>query len=194
MAEQTISPTQAAALLDILIHHETYSEIEDFKQDHAIQNYGPPFQHDADVKPSTPVLQNLLSILLLLPGLKDVPSDFWSLRVQPLVSALSNSNLSESYDKGILGQRKTLATAVSAFLEYPARGYFGGFPKRELQKPDKDYDPADPADLQKAWVDFRQELIYGDLIDKLFSRAAETDQLKEHPSIVQAAHRFVVVK
>ena len=195
MAKQTLSAEQAGALLDILIHYETYTEIEDFKYDRAIHNYGPPFQDDSDIKPETPVLQTLLTrFALQLPGLKDVPEKFWGSRVQPLISALSVANLSESYDKGVLGQRKTVATAISALLEYPARGYFGGFPKQELQKPDKKYDTTDPLDILKAWADFRQQLVYGDLIDELFSRTAQTDQLKDHSQLVQGAHRFVILK
>ena len=195
MAKQTLSPAQASGLLDILIHYETYTEIEDFKSDRAIHEYGPPFQHDSSIKPATPVLQTLLTRFgLQLPGLKDVSENFWPSRIQPLLSALSSANLSESYDKGVLGQRKTVATAISALLEYPARGYFGGFPKQELQKADSIYDPSDPEDITKAWVDFRQQLVYGDLIDELFSRTAETDQLKDHSQLVQGAHRFVVLK
>ena len=195
MSEQALTPEQTSSLLDILIHSELYTEIEDYKYDRAIHEYGPPFQNDTNIKPATPILQTLVTRFgLHLPGLKDVPENFWPWRVQPLLSALSNANLSESYDRGVIGQRKTLATAISALLEYPARGYYGGFPKQELQKKDQKYNPSSPDDISKAWIDFRQQLVYGDLIDELFSRTAETDQLKEHSSLVQGAHRFVILK
>ena len=195
MAAQPLSNAQADALLDILIHHETYSEIEDFKYDRAIHEYGPPFQKDHSLKSATPVLQTLVARFLLhLPGLKDVSEDFWPSQVQPLLSALSNANLSESYDKGVIGQRRTLSTAISALLEYPTRGYFGGFQKRPLEKEDKKYDLNSPEDITKAWKDFRQELVYGDLIDELFTRTAESDQLSEHSSLVQGTHRFIILK
>jgi len=44
-----------------------------------------------------------------------------------------------------------------------------------------------------AWDDFLQQIVYGDLLDRLFSKAAETDQLSEHDSLVQAAHEYAVV-
>ena len=195
MAQEELSLAEASAFLDILMHHGIYSEIEDFKYEKAIHEYGYPFQCGGDVTPGTPVLQTLVTRFLLhLPGLEDVSQGFWPDRIEPFLAALSSANLSESYDKGGLGQRKTVATAISAFLEYPARGYFGGFLKKDLHSKDKKYNPKKPDDLVYAWEDFRQELVYGDLIDEMFKRTAETDKLEEHPPIVQGTHRYIVVK
>lgn len=195
MAETSsgLSPEQTNALFDILTHRETYAEIEDFKIPGAIHKYGPPFQDDTSTSTS-PVLQLLLSkFVLKLPGLRDVSPRFWKVQVEDLIQDLSEAELSESYDKGILGIRKTLATAISALIEYPARGCLGGFPKREDFKR-RQYDTSDPADVLQSWQDCLQELIYGDLIDEIFAKTAETDDLSKHDSLVQAMHEFIVVK
>lgn len=192
MADSGLSAEQTAALVDVLSHNALYEEVCEFKSPKAIQEYGPPFQ---DKKGSTaPILQTLLSkFILTLPGLRDVAPDFWKVRVKTLLEALASAELSESYDKGILGVRKTLATAASALLEYPARGCLGGFPKVESAFKERNYDSSNPDDVLDAWHDFLQQLVYGDLFDKLFLKAAETDDLTKHDSIVQGAHEFVVV-
>ena len=193
MAETALTPAQSAALFDVLTHCETYREIEDFKQPGAIHNYGPPFQEDKS-KSSSPVLQTLISKFILpLPGLRDVSADFWKVRISDIIDELSQAELSESFDKGILGIRKTLATAISALIEYPARATLGGLPEAE-KKDRRKYDVKNPDDVLQAWQDCLQAIVYGDLIDELFSKAAETDDLSKHDTLVQGMHEFVVVK
>jgi len=190
---EPLTSEQVSTLFDILTHHETYSEIEDFKSPHAIDNYGPPFQDDK--KPSTPILQSLLSrFVLRLPSLRDITPDFWKVRVHNIVQELSAAELSESYDKGVLGIRKTLATAISALIEYPARALLAGIPKDEEALKSKSYDKTNPDDVLQAWHDFLQQLVYGNLFDTLYKKAAETDNLKDHGELTQAAHEFVIVK
>ncbi|KAF2721279.1 hypothetical protein K431DRAFT_224735 [Polychaeton citri CBS 116435] len=191
-AAASLSPAQSSALFDILTHREAYDEIENFKYPGTIKRYGPPFQDDVQAS-NSPVLQALLSkFVLKLPGLRDVSEDFWRKRVEDLLEELCKAELSESYDKGLLGIRKTLATAVSALIEYPARGCFGGLPRTEI-KEDAQYDTRNPDDVLQAWQDCVQELVYGDLVDAVFKRAAETDDLKQHSSLTQGMHEFVVV-
>lgn len=197
MAEATdsspLTPEQSAALFDILTHHETYKEIEDFKFPGAIYKYGPPFQDDLPSSQS-PLLQSLLAkFVLKLPGLRDISPQFWRGRVEDLIQDLAEAELSESYDKGILGIRKTLATAIAALIEYPARGALGGFPKKQIDQGRK-YDVSNPDDVLQAWQDCLQEIVYGDLIDKMFAKAAETQDLTEHSTLVQGMHEFIVVK
>jgi len=188
-----LNPEQVDALFDILTHHETYNEIEEFKSPDTIKNYGPPFQ---DTKtPVAPILQALLSkFALTLPSLKDITPDFWKVQVQNIIQQLSAAELSESYDKGLLGIRKTLSTAISSLLEYPARAVLGGFPKDESAFKERSYDNTKPEDVIQAWHDFLQHLVYGDLWDTLFKKAAETDDLTKHGELTQAAHEYVVVK
>lgn len=191
-----LTTAQSASLFDILTHHETYTEISGFKTPGAIYEYGPPFQSTA-AKSCAPVLQTLLSKFVLpLPGLREVKTDFWTKRIEALIQELSEAELSESYDKGILGVRKTLATAISALIEYPARGVLGGFPKHDedLKKEKREYDVSNAEDVLQSWQDCLQSLVYGDLIDELFTKAAETDDLQKHGSLVRGMHEFMVVK
>jgi hypothetical protein len=187
-----LTPAQSSALFDVLTHFETYREIEDFKQPGAIHKYGPPFQDDKN-KSSSPVLQTLISKFILpLPGLRDVSADFWKVRITDIIDELSQAELSESFDKGVLGIRKTLATAISALIEYPAKASLGGLKEKKTEK--RKYDVKNPEDVLQAWQDCLQALVYGDLIDELFSKAAETDDLSKHDTLVQGMHEFVVVK
>ncbi|KAG9886195.1 hypothetical protein KCV05_g19484, partial [Aureobasidium melanogenum] len=189
MSTTHLSPEQSSALFDLLTHHATYDEICQFKSPAAMKEYGPPFQ---DTKTTTsPILQSLLSKFILpLPGLRDVSPEFWKVRIENIIEELAAANLSESYDKGVLGIRKTLATAISALIEYPARGCYGGIKKDESAFKDQHFDPTKPDDVLRAWYVFMQQLVYGDLFDKLFAKAAETDDLRKHDSLVQAAHEF----
>jgi hypothetical protein len=187
-----LTQAQSAALFDVLTHFETYREIEDFKQPGAIHKYGPPFQDDKS-KSSSPVLQTLISKFILpLPGLRDVSPEFWKVRITDIIDELSQAELSESFDKGILGIRKTLATAISALIEYPAKASLGGLPERKPES--RKYDVKNPEDVLQAWQDCLQALVYGDLIDELFIKAAETEDLSKHDTLVQGMHEFVVVK
>ena len=140
----SLSSEQSDALFDLLTHRATYQEIEDFKFPGAIYKYGPPFQDDTKTS-SSPILQMLLSkFVLKLPGLRDVSPEFWTVRVEDLIQELAQAELSESYDKGLLGIRKTLATAISALIEYPARGCLGGFSRESIDKT-RNYDIKNPS-------------------------------------------------
>ncbi|KAG9645736.1 hypothetical protein KCU64_g10806, partial [Aureobasidium melanogenum] len=192
MSNTHLSPEQSSALFDLLTHHATYDEICQFKSPAAMKEYGPPFQNTKTT--TSPILQSLLSKFILpLPGLRDVSPEFWKIRIENIIEELAAANLSESYDKGVLGIRKTLATAISALIEYPARGCYGGIKKDESAFKDQHFDPTKPDDVLRAWYVFMQQLVYGDLFDKLFAKAAETDDLRKHDSLVQAAHEFVIV-
>jgi hypothetical protein len=193
MAGETLSSKQVAALLDILTHAETYGEIRDFREPGSLAHYGPPFTAEAGKPSTSPALQALVSRFLLpLPGLRDLTSDFWKIQVQTIISDLEEADLSESYDKSLLGSRKTLATAISALIEYPVRGTFAGFDRRE--SPTHDYDLHNADDLSQSFRDFMQEAVYGDILDKLVAKAAETDKLTDHEPLVQAVHEYVLVK
>lgn len=195
--ESGLTTIQTHALLDILTHHETYAEIEAFKTPGAIKQYGPPFQQST-AKSTSPVLQTLLSkFILTLPGLRDVSSQFWTLRISDIIEELSEAELSESYDKGVLGIRKTLATAISALIEYPARGSLFGL-RREEERLEKaktgEYDIEKPEDVLRSWQDALQAMVYGEMVGEIFEKAAETDDLEQHGSLTRGMHEFVVVK
>ncbi|KAI9692751.1 MAG: hypothetical protein M1820_009394 [Bogoriella megaspora] len=190
---KTLSSTQAQALFDILTHHETYREIIAFESPEAIQTYGPPFQTEDAAISTSPLLQSLLSkFALTLPGLKNVAQDFWKIRILELLKEFAVVELSQSYDRGILSLRKTLATASSALIEFLGRGVFGGLAKRKPNGKRRQYDTTKPEDVVSGWNEFLQQIVYGDMINELFDKAAETDKLEEHSPLVQAAHEHLV--
>ena len=189
---EELSASQANALFDILTHHEARAEIEGLKYSHSVATFGTPISSESPVNVSSPMIQLLLKkCTLVLPGLRDVSSEFWSKSIFALATALDDSNLSDSYDKGSVGIRRTLSTASAAMVEYCARGILGGYVRRPIRK-GAHYDTSKPEDLISAWDDFVQQLLYGDLLEKLFRKAAETDKLSDHEPVVQALHKYVV--
>ncbi|KAF2179056.1 hypothetical protein K469DRAFT_641714 [Zopfia rhizophila CBS 207.26] len=190
----SLSPAQTHALFDILIHHQLYAEIESFKYASAIDHYGYPFRKDDGVQTTSPLLQNMLNkFVLRLPGLNNVGLEFWQEKCRLLVAKLGEAELSESYDKGAIGARKALATAISSLLEYIARGMLGGYPMKRPISKEKEYDTTKAEDILAAWDDGVQELIYGDLIDDLFRVTAETGYLEDHSSLVQGTHEYILL-
>lgn len=195
MSSPPLDPAQTHALFDILIHYQLYSEIEAFKYPNAISTYGYPFRKEDGVQTTSPLLQIMLNKLVLrLPGLKSVGLDFWQEKVRVLVSKLGEAELSESYDKGAIGARKMLSTAISSMLEYVARGMLGGWPPGEKKEEGKEYDISKPDDIVCAWDDAMREVIYGDLLDEAFKKTAETGRLEDHSSLVRGAHEFLLLK
>lgn len=191
--EAHLSPTQSAALFDILSHHNTYAEIRDFRHPGSLKDYGPPFAAEKEKPSTSPSLQSLLSKFVLnLPGLRDVPEDIWKVNVYEIIEAFEQANLSDSYDKGVVGTRKTLATAISALIEYPVRGTSGGFTK--VADPKNEYDLTKADDLAKGFRNFMDEAIYGTAIENLVAKTAETDKLADHEPLTQAVHEFILVK
>ncbi|KEF52236.1 uncharacterized protein A1O9_11863 [Exophiala aquamarina CBS 119918] len=191
MAE-LLSPNQSAALFDILTHYDTYAEIREFRRPGSLAQYGPPFTTKEKQPSTSPALQILVSkFLLTLPGLRNLPEDFWKVQCQDIIENLEKANLSESYDKGVIGSRKTLATAVSALIEYPVRGTYGGFP--EIKNHSKEYDITSAADLSRGFRDFLNDAIHGDVLDKMVAKTAETDDLEDHDSQTKAVHEYVLV-
>lgn len=193
MSNQSLSPSQAYALFDILSHHEAYAEIRDLRFPGITSSFGPPVSKSStDAGSSAPLLRVLLNrFIIILPGLRDVSADFWRHRILGLMEEFAKSGLSESYDKGSVGVRMTLATAIAAMVEPCARGSLGGLPKQNVGKKGGIYDISKSDDVFAAWERFLQEIVYGDLLEKLFNKAAETDKLSDHEPLVQAAHEYV---
>ncbi|KIW14415.1 hypothetical protein PV08_07198 [Exophiala spinifera] len=192
MGEEVLSTAQSAALFDILTHYNTYAEIREFRNPGSLAQYGPPFNHDT-AKPSTsPALQALVSKYLLnLPGLNNLPEKWWKVQCHTIIENLEKANLSESYDKGAIGSRKTVATATSALIEYPVRGTFGGIPKKTDRV--AHYDTGRAEDLSRAFRDFLNDAVYGDVLDEMVQKTAQTDRLEDHPPLTKAVHEFVLV-
>lgn len=189
----TLTPSQSAALFDILTHYDTYAEIRNFRDPASLKHYGPPFTVEPSKPSTSPALQILVTrFLLTLPGLNNLPNDFWKVQCQDIIENLEQSNLSESYDKAAIGSRKTLATAISALIEYPLRGTTGGF--AEIDTSNRQYDTTKAEDLVRAFRDFMNECIYGNVLEELVEKAAKTDNLDDHDPLIKAVHEFVLVK
>lgn len=196
MASSKLTALQMQALFDILTHHQACEEVKALKDPKTIASFGPPLEErnasSAD-SPSSPLIQALVKrFVLTLPGLRDVSQDFWRRKIHQLFSALAEADLSESYDKGSIGIRKTLATAIAAMMEYCARGILGGYSKAEVNE-DETYESSNVDDVVVAWDACLQQLVHGDLLRRMFEKAEQTDQLKEHTSLVQATHEYILV-
>lgn len=157
---------------------------------------------EEDLQPSmSPVLQTLLTRFVLpLPGLRDMPREFWAMRVQGLLARLGEAELSDSYDKGAVGTRKTLATGASGLIEMIGRGALGGVtrPGADGEKTgDKDgatYDHKKGEDLERAWNDIVQGLVYGDLVDEMSEHLTKTDDLEGRSPAVKAAAEYAIIQ
>jgi hypothetical protein len=197
--EAPLTPAQTHALFDILIHHQLYAEIEAFKYPNTITTYGFPFRKDDGVQTTSPLLQSMFNkTLLRLPGLKSVSLEFWRDKIKTMVQKMGEAELSESYDKGAIGSRKAMATAVSSILEYVARGMLGGYspkrPKKDTSGKEEGYDVGNADDLLRAFDDTMREAIYGDLLEEAFRKTAATGKLEDHSQLVQATHEYIIIK
>ncbi|PSR77151.1 PX-associated-domain-containing protein [Coniella lustricola] len=206
MASTTLSPPQLQALFDILNHHESYHEVEGFKSSQSLRDFGYPLNSTPDFERGTsavyqsrstsPLVQLLVTrCLLTFPGMSDLPPDFWPYNVQSIITRLCEGNLSESYDKSRLGIRKTLATGGSVILEALTRGLLGGVPDRgdKISLKDRRYDMTQAAELQRAWDDCMQGLVYGDLADDMFDYFTKTADLEAHSAAVSAASEYAIL-
>ena len=188
----TLTPGQSAALLDILSHYEQYAEIRSFRFTGSLKHYGPPFEVHSGHPSTAPALQTLVTrYLLTLPGLRDLPENWWKVQCHDIIESFEKANLSESYDKGSIGSRKTLATAISALTEYPLRGTFGGFV--EVKDTDSKYDTTKADDIARAFRDFMNGCIYGSVLEETVAKASETDDLEQHSSLIRGVHEYVLV-
>lgn len=143
-----------------------------------------------DVLSTSPILQLLLTrIILPLPGVSEFPRSFWSIRVQSIMARLGEAELSESYDKGAMGTRKTLATGTSALVEMVGRGILGGVDRESNTVKDGKYDHGSADDLERAWGDVVQALVYGDLVNELFDHFVHSDDMETISSTVEASAR-----
>jgi len=193
--KSALTDEQLHALLDILSHYEVYQEIRDFRAPDALSHYGPPFNHNAGKPSQFPSLQTIVSkFLLTIPGIRDVTDEFWHQMAAAIITNLEEAELSESYDKGLVGIRRTLATAAAALIEYPTRAVFAGFDEPGSKSKNQQYSMSDPEDLMRAFHDLMYGLVYEDALDVLNETAAKTDQISDHSPLVQTAHEYMLIK
>ncbi|KAJ2989867.1 hypothetical protein NUW58_g3243 [Xylaria curta] len=191
-----LTPPQLGALLDILIHHETYAEVQSFRDPAAIENYQWPFvNRDKTGGPaephglsSSPLLQLLLTRLVLgAPAVRDLSIEFWPVKFKGIMKQLGEADLSDSYEKGTLGTRKRLATAASVVHEGVTRGLLSGVSYGALPDLNSPYDRDKAEDLTRAWHDSIHHLVYGDLIDEIFNQLTRTEDLEAHSPALKGA-------
>ncbi|KAI1810889.1 hypothetical protein GGS20DRAFT_593761 [Poronia punctata] len=202
MAERGLTTPQLEALLDILVHYETYAEVQSFRKAESIETYGWPFidqdvtgrrtkSHDTS---SSPLLQLLLTKLVLgAPAVRDLTQDFWQVKFKGLMKQLGDADLSDSYEKGTLGTRKRLATAASVIHEGVTKGLLSGISHEALPglpNLHRPYDSAKADELSAAWHDCLCQLAYGNLLDDIFEQLTQTDQLEAHSPAVRAAIEY----
>jgi PX-associated len=193
MSATTLTPSQIDALFDILTHHATYAEIQAYAWPDAIEDFGHPFT-EMGAQSSSPILNMLVNgFITKQPGINSLPSDFWQARLGVIVSNVGGAGLSESYDKGAMGTRKTLATASATLLEYVARGYVRGYARDQNMDPDRNYDLDKAEHLMRAWEDAAQGLVYGDLMDDFLDQMAESDRLVDKSPVFQATIEYILI-
>ncbi|CAJ2509736.1 Uu.00g056360.m01.CDS01 [Anthostomella pinea] len=194
MTAATLNAPQLQALLDILLHHETYAEVQSFKEADAIDHYGFPFVDKATKeKSSSPLLQLLLTrTVLSIPGIKDVSPEFWNVKFKGIMRRFGEAELSDSYDKGTLGSRKRLATAASVVHEAVTRGLLSGVSNDRQSDLQHHYDTKKAEDLTRAWQDSVRQLVYGNLIDELFDQFTKSEDFEGHSPAIKAAVEYVI--
>ncbi|RWA14069.1 hypothetical protein EKO27_g1033 [Xylaria grammica] len=194
-----LTAPQLRALLDILVHHETYAEVQSFRNTQAIESYGWPFvdrdSKGSPAKPhslsSSPLLQLLLTRLVLTaPAVRDLSTDFWPVNFKGIMKQFGDANLSDSYDKGTLGTRKRLATAASTIHEAVTRGLLSGVSDGPLPDLHGQYDRGEAEGLTKAWRDCIHHLVYGNLIDDIFNQLTRTESLEAYSPALEGAVEY----
>lgn len=144
---------------------------------------------------TSPLLQFMLTRLVLpLPGVRDLPAGFWNVRVQGLLARFAEAELSESYDKGAMGTRKTLATGASSVLEMVARGILGGVVRTSEEEKRGEYDETKAEDLLRAFGDVLEDWAYGDLMGRVSEHVTETEDVESFSPAVKAAMNYAIIK
>lgn len=106
-----------------------------------------------------------------------------------LLEALAKNDLSDSFDKGSLSRRKILGVGVCVIAEKAFRGITSGVPRQKVGKKEH-YDLRNADDVIEGWTAFTQELVYEEGPSKIVKLLAETSDLKNAPTLVQAAHAY----
>ncbi|RFU78056.1 hypothetical protein TARUN_4169 [Trichoderma arundinaceum] len=163
-------------------------------------------EDEAAAESTSPLLQMLLTRLVLpFPGVRDLPREFWDVRMQGLLARFAEADLSESHDKGAMGTRKTLATGASSVLEMVARGILGGVDRSgpdeagsgDDQRADvplkREYDEDKAEDLLRAFGDAWHEWAYGELVEEMFDYVKETDDVESHSPGMKAALDYTII-
>ncbi|KAH8901469.1 hypothetical protein GQ53DRAFT_611250, partial [Thozetella sp. PMI_491] len=187
-----LDPVQLQALLDVLTHYQSYAEFQHLRNPDAVKCFGPPFTGSTGGGPTPyPVLQLLAEKFMQRELLSD---SMWS-NMAAALQRLSAANLSDSYDKGIMGLRKSGATAMSAMVESLARGVLAG--KARADHPRQAggrYNHSKADDLERAWDDAVDGMMHGNLLDEVFDSVIKSGNIDDLPPVARAALELVIVQ
>lgn len=188
------TPLEAAeleALLEVLTHHATFAEIQDMKYENLVENFGPPLTSFNESKPTAfPLFQGITEKFVPRDALTE---EAWT-SLAGLWQRLAAINLSDSYDKGIMGLRKSGATAASASVESIVRGALTGAPKRGLSSEKRTYDRKDAQHLEQAWDDAVEEMVYGDLLSRVVESIKTSPNIEDIPPVASAALDLLIIQ
>lgn len=193
MASQ-LTATQLNALFDILTHTEAFREVRDMRYESNIAQFGPPFTplHQG-AKPAFPLLQLVVSKFV---GAGLFTEQGWADQCS-LLQRLCSANLSESYDKGFMGLRKNAAAGLAAGAESVARGVLAGVPRDPDLKlallNTRQYDQGNAQQLEQAWDEAVQGMLYGDLLDRVFDAVKVSSDLDDVPQVARAALEYFMI-
>lgn len=188
-----LTPTQLNALFDILTHNETFHEVRDLRFELPISRFGLPITPTEPGPSPFPLLQLVISKFVGRGILTESGWADWLAMVKRLCAA----NLSDSYDKGFLGLRKHSAAGFAASVESLARGVLAR-PPRDPQVNlarlnTKQYDRMKAEELEQAWDDTVQGMLYGDLLDRVFEAVKVSPDVDDVPPVTRAALDYFMI-
>lgn len=191
--DPSLTPTQLNALFDILTHTETFSEVRGLRYEAPVSCFGPPLTPLHAGTSPFPLLQLLMSKFIGQSLYSEAGWADWLAMVQRLCAA----NLSDSYDKAFLGLRKHAATGIAAALESVARGVLAGAPRDPHVKlallNTKRYDKHSAEQLEQAWDDAVQGMLYGDLLDRVFDAVEASPDINDMPTVARTALDYFMI-
>lgn len=190
-AQATLTTPQLNALFDILTHTETFTEVRDLRHESAVPRFGLPFTTTPSPSPF-PLLQLIASKFI---GRSILSDEGWAAIVS-LVQRLCAANLSDSYDKGFVGLRKNAATGLAATAESLVRGVLAGAPRRDgagLPTESRAYDHRSAEQLEMAWDDAVQGMVYGDLLERVFNAVKASPDLERVPAVGRGALEYFII-
>ncbi|BFZ63840.1 RNA polymerase II subunit A C-terminal domain phosphatase [Saitoella coloradoensis] len=173
----SLSPAEQKSLLSALLHFETYREFTGLKIPGTVSSYGAPFTQTPSLppQPPSPVIKLLCDRFLFtstLPSIGSAPEQFWSELVEGVLEDMATQNLSDSYDKGVIGKRKILGMACVAFMETTSRGLIGKVssdPQAPAQAVQGRNLSPEAAQHEQAWETYKQAMVHTNLVRDLLN-------------------------
>ena len=157
---ESLSDNDCKALCNALLHIQLEREFTSLKLPGTISAYGSPFDPEyisdeaATLAVKSPFLNAMYHQFVFtdkLLAVRDAAPEFWRDEVQVLLERLAEQNLSDSYDKGKIGKRKSLGMACIVYLQTVARGMLYKLPVFDRKKSTK---------VEADWEQFKSDLVH----------------------------------